>query len=127
MQRGATTGANIVNKNAFWECGGIPSVNCGEDRDFNERIKAHFGMNHLPVACDPPAFVYRFSGTQRTHISSLGDDRPNKKSGYEIMLEHANRLVSTKKEPAGTILLTPVWHADYVQLMSSLDIDLTIL
>jgi len=116
LERGSTTGANIVEKDSFWECGAIPSVNCGEDRDFNERIKAFFGMKQIPVASESPAFVYRFSGTQRTHISSLGDDLLGKKSGYEIMLEHANKLVSEGKEPSGAVILKPTWRADYIKL-----------
>jgi hypothetical protein len=110
------TGAHIVERKFFQSLGGIPSVNCGEDRDFNTLAKQQIGT--LPECSElPPGFLYRWSGSGHYHISAYGDDKPGKVSGWQQVEEKTRERVRLGKEPKGSLPIKPVWRDDWVLKM----------
>ena len=109
---GKTSGAHIVTKELFNIVGGIPEINSGEDQAFNARIREHV-KKPLDVCADHPQFLYRFS-TGRAHVSQFGQDKENKKSGYDTMLDIAKTLIKSGQEPKGIYHLKPHWSKDWV-------------
>jgi glycosyltransferase involved in cell wall biosynthesis len=109
---GKTSGAHIVTKELFNTVGGIPEINSGEDQAFNARIREHI-KKPLDVCTEPPQFLYRFS-TGRAHVSQFGQDKENKKSGYDTMLDIAKTLIKGGQEPQGEYHLKPHWSKDWM-------------
>jgi hypothetical protein len=58
--------------------------------------------------------LYRFS-TGRAHISQYGQDKENKKSGYDLFIEQARQYIKQGKEPNGRYVLKPNWSKDWVE------------
>lgn len=114
LNRFPTTGAMICTREAWFAVGGVPAQDVGEDHGFNLRVKAHFGLQALPFATENPAFLYRWSGSDRWHISGLGVDKPGKRKAYDVMATYAAGLIADGREPAGAITLRPQWRADYL-------------
>jgi glycosyltransferase involved in cell wall biosynthesis len=115
FERGKTSGAHIITKKLFYDAGKIPEINSGEDQAFNAVVKRHLKITTpLPVCQDVPQFLYRYS-TGRVHISQFGEDRANKKSGYQTFLEQAKEYVRQGKEPSGRYELKPHWSKDWTQ------------
>lgn len=114
-EKGKTSGAHAITKKLFYEAGKIPEINSGEDQAFNSAVKRHLNSTKsLPVCEDVPQFLYRYS-TGRAHISQYGEDKDNKKSGYEIVLDMARQYVRQGKEPSGVYELKPYWSKDWTQ------------
>jgi len=106
------TGPFLMAAADYWALGGIPAVNCGEDRDFYNIVKSH--LNVVGTSSLFPAFIYRW-GTGHYHISGLGDDKPGKVSGWERIGLHVLTNFRKKVEPTGRVLIRPVWHKDYIE------------
>lgn len=105
----ASEGAHIVEADLYWSLGGVPEENMGEDVSFNKAVQQHLGTA-LPINPKPPAFLYRWEGTARPHLSGL-----DPASGYSIMLDRAEELIAKGKEPSGEVVLTPRWTQDWVE------------
>lgn len=105
----ASEGAHIIEADLYWALGGIPEENMGEDVSFNKAVQRHLGTA-LPINPKPPAFLYRWEGTARPHLSGL-----DPASGYSIMLDRAEELIAKGKEPSGEVVLTPRWTQDWVE------------
>ena len=115
FEKGKTSGAHIISKKLFYDAGKIPEINSGEDQVFNAMVKKYLKIiTPLPVCQTPPQFLYRFS-TGRAHISQFGEDKANKKSGYELFLEQAKQYIKQGKEPSGRYELKPHWSKDWVE------------
>ncbi|NJL70727.1 MAG: glycosyltransferase family 2 protein [Candidatus Competibacteraceae bacterium] len=116
--KNSPAGACLVNTSSFHKAGGIPLMNCGEDCAFLVRMRSVFPVAYIPEASGPPAFIYRWSGSNRPHISGFGEDKEGKKSGWDRMLERAEQLLQAGKEPSGTYNLSPVWRRDYYKVIT---------
>jgi glycosyltransferase involved in cell wall biosynthesis len=115
LDKGKTSGAHIITKDLFYKVGQIPEINSGEDQAFNAKVKKYLELNSpLAVCQSSPQFVYRWS-SGRAHISQYGEDKENKKSGYELFLEQAKQSIKLGKEPAGRYELKPHWSKDWVE------------
>lgn len=112
-ERGRTSGAHIITKDLFYRAGTIPEINSGEDQAFNTKVKLCL-KKELPVCIEEPQFLYRYS-TNRVHVSQYGEDKRDKKSGYEIVLDMAKEYVNKGLEPSGLYELKPKWTKDWVQ------------
>jgi glycosyltransferase involved in cell wall biosynthesis len=110
---GKTSGTHIITKKLFYDCGKIPAMNSGQDQAFNTVVQKYL-QKPLVTCTEEPQFLYRFS-TGRAHISQYGKDAPNKKSGYNIILEEVRQYVKQGKEPAGRYELKPHWSKDWVE------------
>jgi glycosyltransferase involved in cell wall biosynthesis len=114
-QPGLVAGPNMISKRLFEAVGGIPNINSGEDQAFNANLRKYLNKPKLDVCIDPDAqFFYRFT-SPRPHISQYGFDKADKKSGYQIMLEEAEKLIESGKEPKGRYELQPHWKKDWVE------------
>jgi glycosyltransferase involved in cell wall biosynthesis len=114
-QPGLVAGPNIISKRLFEEIGGIPERNSGEDQSLNSILRKHLNKPKLDVCSNPDAqFFYRFT-SPRPHISQFGFDKDGKKSGYDILLEEANKFISNGQEPSGKYVLKPHWKRDWVE------------
>jgi len=111
-ERGKTSGAHIITKRLFDELGGIPEMNSGEDQAFNTLVKNKMGEMH--TCTEPPQFLYRYS-TGRAHVSQFGNDKPDKRSGYDRVFDSAMQYITTGIEPKGKIQLQPKWSKDWVE------------
>jgi len=116
--QGRTSGAHAITKELFYKIGGIPEINSGEDQAFNRLVEKKIG--NLSICKEEPQFLYRFSNTNRVHISQFGIDKSRQKSGYEIFLENAIRYVDEGKEPNGIYELKPHWSKDWVNEVSNI-------
>jgi len=112
MNRWSTCGAHIVARDFYEYVGGIPLLDAGEDVEFN-RISQELIGAPLPCANSTPAFVYRWHGTRRPHVSGIGTEKP-----YAKMLERAHAHVREGEEPSGNVVLKPVWRDDYLTIPS---------
>jgi GT2 family glycosyltransferase len=122
FDKGKTSGAHIITKKLFYDAGKIPEINSGEDQAFNAVVKKHLKIiKPLPVCQDSPQFLYRYS-TGRVHISQFGEDKANKKSGYQTFLEQAKEYVKQGKEPNGVYELKPKWSKDWVKETNNIKI-----
>lgn len=108
-------GPHIISKKLFYDVGGIPERNSGEDQDFNSKIRRYLNIKTLDVCENTDAqFYYRFT-SPRPHISQYGFDKEGKKSGYDIILERAIEYIKSGAEPKGVYELNPHWKKDYVE------------
>lgn len=108
----APTGPFLMAASDYHALGGIPPVNCGEDRDFFDKVR-----NALTVTLTKnafPAFIYRW-GTGHYHISGHGDDKPGKVSGWDRVGAHVRENIRKGIEPGGVVSLTPEWRNDYIE------------
>ena len=122
FEKGKTSGAHIITKDLFYKAGQIPEINSGEDQAFNAKVKEHLAISgSLPVCQDNPQFLYRWSSGY-AHISQFGEDKENKKTGYELFLEQAKKYVKEGKEPSGKYILKPHWSKDWVEETKKLSI-----
>lgn len=117
-EKGKTSGAHAITKKLFYEAGQIPEMNSGEDQAFNAVIKKHL-QTPLPACNDDPQFLYRFS-SGRAHISQFGQDKQDKKSGYDLIFEIANDYIKSGKEPSGIYHLKPKWNRDWMKEIQGL-------
>jgi glycosyltransferase involved in cell wall biosynthesis len=116
--KSSPSGSCLVDRDSFYRAGGIPLVNSGEDYAFFTRMRSTFPIAYIPEAKGPAAFIYRWSGSARPHISGFGEDKKGKKSGWDIMLEKAEQLLASGKEPSGHYKLSPVWRRDYYKVIA---------
>jgi glycosyltransferase involved in cell wall biosynthesis len=115
FEKGKTSGAHIITKDLFYKAGKIPEINSGEDQAFNAVVKKYLNITTpLPICNSAPQFLYRFS-TGRAHISQYGQDKKNKKSGYDLFIEQARQYIKQGKEPNGVYVLKPNWSKDWVE------------
>lgn len=108
---GKTSGAHIITKRLYYELGGIPEMNSGEDQRFNLTVRNKLGP--LPVCSDDPQFLYRYT-TERTHASQFGPNR-----GYDEVLSSAIRYIINGTEPRGLYKLKPHWRKDWIEEIKS--------
>lgn len=107
-------GACMINKESYWNCGGIPLINTGEDQAMLRRMQDYFKLPSLAQSDENPAFIYRWSGSNRHHISGL-----DKKTGWQLMEEQAVDLIKKGQEPSGKYTLVPKWQHDYQAMVNS--------
>lgn len=110
---GSTTGAHIVATWLYNKLGGVPDKDFGEDADFNVKVMRHLGVSVLPICNAEPAFIYRWHGTDRQHISGLGQHRETGHLCYQKLGELAQSLVKDGHEPSGVVVVTPNWSQDW--------------
>ena len=110
LNRWSTCGAHIVSRKFYDQVGGIPFQDSGEDVEFNRLGQQVLGRP-VPHVKDNPAFVYRWHGTRRPHVSGIGREDP-----YARMLERALTHVQEGEEPSGDIQLQPTWRSNYLNI-----------
>lgn len=110
FEKRSTAGAMAVRTSAYHKWGGIPSLNVGEDVAFNAVAQRANPSKSIRSCREAPAFLYRWHGTRRKHISGTSSEDP-----YQYMLEQAEMLIATGDEPTGVIELQPHWVEDYVE------------
>jgi glycosyltransferase involved in cell wall biosynthesis len=118
-ESGKMAGPNIVSKKLFYEVGGIPEKNCGEDFAFNDLVKKKIKI--LPVCNDEPQFIYRWS-SGRAHISQFIKETNKPKNDWDLMLEMAESYILKGMEPSGIVNLTPHWKKDWVKEVENINI-----
>lgn len=111
---GPTTGAHLIAASLYREAGGIPSMNNGEDGEFNHRVKALLEVATLPYVAGDPAFIYRWGGTDRAHLSAMGAPGDAADAGYAKMAVLAEKLIAEGREPEGEIEIVPQWSRNWV-------------
>lgn len=109
----STTGAHIVDANFASSVGYFSCLNTGEDADFNKRAEKLIGP--LLSIAQPPAFIYRWYGTDRPHISAFHSN-DGKRDAYKIVGDSIFSLIESGKEPSGEVEIIPHWKQDYVTL-----------
>jgi len=109
LNRWSTAGAHIISSEFYRSTEGIPSLDSGEDVEFNRISREKLGS--IDYATENPAFVYRWHGTRRPHISGVGSNDP-----YARMLERAEAHVREGFEPSGEVILNPTWRDDYLNI-----------
>ena len=119
LNRFSTSGAMICTRSAFHSVKGIPHEDVGEDQSFSRRIRKHFGLPTIPMATENPAFWYRWSGTDRPHISAHGPDAQGKPKAYTLMHAYALAMVAKGTEPSEEIELHPCWRGDHIATCAS--------
>ena len=110
FEKRSTAGAMAVRSSAYHRWGGIPSLNVGEDVAFNAVAQKSHPLKSIRSCQEAPAFLYRWHGTKRKHISGTSSVDP-----YQYLLEQAELLTSTGEEPIGEVTLRPNWQEDYVE------------
>jgi glycosyltransferase involved in cell wall biosynthesis len=110
LERRSTAGAMAVRSESYHRWGGIPPIDVGEDVAFNALAKKANPSKTIRSCQDTPAFLYRWHGTKRRHVSGTGSANP-----YRFMLECAEKSVEEGEEPSGDVYITPVWREDYVE------------
>ena len=108
FEKRSTAGAHIVTAEAYAVLGGIPALDKGEDVAFNAAAQEQF--KNIRVCEDDPAFVYRWHGTNRLHVSGTGSEDP-----YATIYTKALDLVATGEEPSGSLELKPRWVENYIE------------
>ncbi len=100
-------GPFLMARTDFWDLGGIPDADNGEDLLFLARVQ-----NHLRVVDAPETnYLYRWD-TGRFHASHQ-DKKANAWQTYrDLVLE----TLRTGLEPSGLVTLNPHWKQDYVSL-----------
>lgn len=112
LNRWSTAGANIMRKSLLEAVGGFAHKDTGEDVDFNARAEKYLGKPLLHAKGNP-AFVYRWHGTNRYHVSGTGQKDP-----YRFLLDYTVNLVKERKEPRGNVHLKPTWRQNYLELVT---------
>jgi len=110
LNRFPTMGAHIVDKKFYFSIGGVPEKDTGEDAGFNDRAKKVLGK--IDHATENPAFWYRWSGTERPHISAFHDPK-GVRDPYELFRLRVQHLLESGAEPTGELTLVPAWRKDY--------------
>jgi glycosyltransferase involved in cell wall biosynthesis len=111
----STSGAHIVKAELAEKVGWFSPKNTGEDEDFNAKV--HRATGKTPSIREFPAFIYRWSGTERAHISAFHS--PNGKiDAYQVIGDKAKALLQSGQEPTGTVVIRPQWRADYRDMVS---------
>lgn len=110
LNRFPTMGAHIVDKKFYFSLGGVPEKDTGEDAGFND--KARKALGKIDHATENPAFWYRWSGTERPHISAFHDAK-GVRDPYEIFRLRVQSLLDSGEEPTGDLTLAPAWRKDY--------------
>lgn len=110
LNRFPTIGAHIVRRDFYVEVGGVPEKDTGEDAGLNEKVERKFGR--IKHATLNPAFWYRWSGTNRPHISAYHDST-GVRNPYQIVKERTERLIGEGIEPSGVLTIKPKWNSDY--------------
>lgn len=104
-----TTGAHLVEAELAKKIGYFPNQSTGEDAEFNARVSKEIGsIHHIK---ERPAFLYRWSGTNRPHISAF-----HGKNSHQIMGDKIAELLKNGTEPTGVVEIKPFWAKDYVAL-----------
>lgn len=112
----STTGAHIVEKSLAEEVNWFCQKSTGEDADFNLRVLKVIGK--LKSIQERPAFIYRWFGTDRPHISAYHTS-DNSKDAYKIVGDAITNFILDKKEPIGEIEIIPRWDQDYELLINA--------
>lgn len=120
----STGGAHMVERSLYWEIGGIPSINSGEDVAFNDLVKSKLGIDSLPQCMVTPQFIYRWN-SPRSHVSALSQSG-DPEDGYSKMVVHVNRYLQSGSEPSGSVSLVPKWTRDWIGIAPKKPLSLTI-
>ena len=110
LERRSTAGAHVITSEAYATLGGIPALDKGEDVAFNDLAQKHFSS--IRACKNPPAFIYRWHGTNRLHVSGTGSKDP-----YKAVYDRAIELVSAGKEPQGSLQIKPEWVDNYSEIV----------
>ena len=110
LEKRSTAGAMAVRASAYRNWGGIPPLSVGEDVAFNAVAQKRMAPKLIRGCREAPAFMYRWHGTRRKHVSGTSSEDP-----YQHMLEQAEKLIASGEEPNGLIEINPHWVEDYVE------------
>jgi hypothetical protein len=94
----------------FWDLGGIPAADNGEDVLFLERVQARLEV----VEAAETNYLYRWD-TGRVHASH----QDKKANAWQTYRDLVMQTLRSGQEPSGTVTLTPNWKQDYVSLAAS--------
>jgi glycosyltransferase involved in cell wall biosynthesis len=113
----STTGAHIVRADLAKQVHWFAAKNTGEDDDFNCRIHQVIGKIH--AIKESPEFIYRWSGTERSHISAF-HSTSGRFDAYKIIGDKFQALLKSGAEPTGLVDIRPEWKQDYCSLTADI-------
>ena len=99
-------------KEAWWRMGGYGSINSGEDRDFNDRLRAKCRGRWVHLKPDELSFIMSWNNGV-CHISGLGEDKAGEASGYDRVANWVRERVATGAVRTGNIVLRPRLSRDW--------------
>lgn len=105
----STAGAHIVCKDLAEKVNWFSNLNTGEDEDFNKKVKKI--INKIESINEYPAFLYRWFGSNRPHISEFHYE--TNINAWEAMGDKVQSLLLNGQEPQGNIFIRPHWKEDY--------------
>jgi len=103
-------GPFLMARQDFWDLGGIPAADNGEDVLFLERVQARLEV----VEAAETNYLYRWD-TGRFHASH----QDKKANAWQTYRDLVMQTLRSGQEPVGTVTLTPNWKQDYVSLAAS--------
>lgn len=110
-------GPFLMRKEMFYDLGGFPAKNVGEDTAF--QIKAKASKWKVGKMKREPGFIYRW-GNGDYHISGLGIDRPDKRSSWDVIADMVRAKMDKGQEPRGLVNLKPAATYDWEQAVMKL-------
>jgi glycosyltransferase involved in cell wall biosynthesis len=100
-------GPFLMGRSAFWDFGGIPDADNGEDLLFLNKVTQSLKMTTAPGT----NYIYRWD-TGRFHASQ----HDKKEGAWETYRHLVLQSIASGAEPSGLIPLKPTWRQDYSAL-----------
>lgn len=102
---------SFFHKSLWHGVGGYPSIDVGEDTQFEKKLRTQFGVSATEVAPSELFYIYRWRGVG--HVS----DTRQLAAGldcYQAFDQHVRNRIDNGEEPEGMVELKPTWRADYL-------------
>lgn len=106
--------ANVLafTKKAWGHVGGYKRMNCGEDREFVQRVTSQYEGKRIELADDKISFIYAW-GQGVYHQSGMGDDQPGQLTSWQRGQLDLRRKIEKGAIPTGIIRLEPKLQRNY--------------
>jgi glycosyltransferase involved in cell wall biosynthesis len=114
-ERNVFHGGSLWTRELFVQARGYPHVTNAADQGIEQRF-ARVRLDAGTAAELAPAdnyFVYRWSGTDSYHVSTLEPGHPDPGAAWEAAGRVVSEQIQAGAMPAGRILLRPGWRRDY--------------
>jgi len=110
LKRSGLCGPFLMKRQDFFDLGGIPDEDVGEDQSFLKLVRGKLEV----VATSKTTFVYRWT-TGRYHVSQHGFNN----GAWGKVATSVISAIIRGEEPSGDVILTPCWREDYEALAAA--------